>query len=158
MRKKEKPVPQEQIVGKSEGVDGTKNPVDADAKVDTQSSGSQEIMPNQVFILEEGHLKPFPRDEYTVSTLYEMAEVYDVECRLVKPDDPGAIIYEGRKPSKKTLPVIVKKAGDTVFLDSWNALEADPTHLADAREVMGVIPMKQVFVLKRKENMIPHMD
>ncbi len=151
MRKKEKPVPQNQIVKEAERIGGTDDLVDTDVEKGTESPEPSEIMPGGVFILEEGRLKPFPRDAYTVSTLYEMAEAYEVDCRLVKPDDPGNIIYEGRKPSKKTLPVIVKNTGETLFLDSWSALDSDPSQLSDAREVLGVVPMKQVFVLKKKD-------
>ncbi len=106
---------------------------------------------SRVFMLDEGRLKPFPRNEYTVSALYEVAESFAVECRLVKPEEPGNVLYEGKKPSKKTVPVIVNRDGESLVLDSWGDLEAEPSQLADAREVLGVVSVKQVFVLKRKE-------
>jgi len=103
-----------------------------------------------VLILEEGRLIPFAASEYTPSTLYERVEAFSVECRMVRPDDPGHVIFEGKKPSRKTIPVIVKRDGESVLLDSWESLEARPEQLADAVEVLGVTAVKQVFVLRRK--------
>lgn len=117
---------------------------------DTGKSGEPAL--DEVYMMDDGRLKPFPKEQYTPSTLYEIAESFEVQCRLVKPDDPGSILYEGKKPSKKTVPVILKKDGETLFLDSWGSLDEDPSRLADAHEVLGVVPVKQVFVLKRKDH------
>lgn len=106
---------------------------------------------HRVFLLENGRLKPFPLDDYTRSTLYEMVESFSVECRLVKPDESDQPIYEGKKPSKKTVPILVNKKGEYILMTSWEELETHPESLADAREVIGVSPVKQVFVLKRKQ-------
>lgn len=103
-----------------------------------------------VFLLEDGRIKPFSAEEYTASTLYQAVETFGVECRLVRPEEPGNMIFEGKKPSKRTVPILVKKSGECLMLDSWEDLEARPDQLADARDVVGAMPVKQVFVLKRK--------
>lgn len=103
-----------------------------------------------VLILEEGRLIPFTASEYTTSTLYERVEAFSVECRMVRPEDPGHVIFEGKKPSRKTVPVLVKRDGESMLLDSWESLEAQPEQLADAVEVLGVTAVKQIFVLRRK--------
>jgi hypothetical protein len=105
----------------------------------------------RVFLLENGRLKPFPMDDYTRSTLYEMVESFSVECRLVKPEESDQPIYEGKKPSKKTVPILVDKKGEYILMTSWEELEAHPEKLAEVSEVIGVSPVKQVFVLKRKQ-------
>lgn len=103
-----------------------------------------------VFLLEEGKIKPFCADEYTASTLFQAVDSFSVECKLVRPEDPGNMVFEGKKPSKKTVPILVKKSGECVLLNSWEELESQPSQLADARDVVGAMPVKQVFVLKRK--------
>ena len=105
-----------------------------------------------VYLMEEGKLKPFSPQDYTASTLYEVLDSFSVECRLVRPDDPGSIQFEGKRPSRKTVPVVVSRSGDCALLDSWDALEAKPEQLADAVEVMGVVPVRQAFVLRRKQD------
>jgi hypothetical protein len=80
-----------------------------------------------------------------------MAESFSVECRLVRPEDPGNLLFEGKKPSKKTIPIVITKSGETKLLESWESLESDPEHLIHASEVIGATPVKQVFVLKRKD-------
>lgn len=112
---------------------------------DGESSGEQ-----RVFLLEDGKLKPFATEEYTASALYQMVESFSVECRLVRPEDPGSLVFEGKRPAKRTLPIIITKSGETVLLESWESLEAKPEQLVDAHEVIGATPVKQVFVLKRK--------
>ncbi len=104
----------------------------------------------KIFLLEDGKLLPFAASEYSQSLLYEVTESFSVECRLVRPEDPGNLIYEGKKPSRKTVPVIVARGGDYRLMGSWDELEAHPEHLVDADEVIGAVPVKQVFVLKRK--------
>lgn len=104
----------------------------------------------KVFLLEDGKLLPFSPSEYSRSILYEVAESFAVECRLVRPEDPDNLVYEGKKPSKKTVPVIVGKSGESRLMASWDELDANPEQLVEAVEVIGVIPVKQVFLLKRK--------
>jgi hypothetical protein len=60
------------------------------------------------------------------------------------------MVFEGRKPSRKTVPILVQKDGECVLLNSWEDLESEPSRLAGAREVLGAIPVRQVFVLKRQ--------
>lgn len=105
---------------------------------------------SKIFLLEDGKIKPFSEEEYTASTLYQAVDSFSVECRLVRPEEPGNLVFEGKKPSRKTVPILVKKSGECVMLNSWEELEAQPSHLADARDVVGAMPVKQVFVLKRK--------
>jgi hypothetical protein len=105
---------------------------------------------NGIFLMEDGQLRPFSPEEYTTATLYEVVESFTVECKLVRPDDPGNVVYEGKRPSRKTVPIFIKKNGDCVLVASWEAVEANPEHLADVREVLGAIPVRQAFVLKRK--------
>jgi len=103
-----------------------------------------------VFLLEDGRIQPFSADAYTASTLYQAVDSFSVECRLVKPEEPGNMVFEGKKPSKKTVPILVKKDGECLLLNSWEELESEPSKLADAREVVGAVPVKQVFVLRRQ--------
>jgi len=105
----------------------------------------------KIFLLDDGTLKPFSPDDYTPATLYQVVESYSVECRLVRPEDPTNLVFEGKKPSKRTVPIIVTKTGDTLLLESWESLDSNPKQLADALEVIGATPVKQVFVLRRKE-------
>ncbi len=102
-----------------------------------------------LFLLENGKLQPFSPESYTESILYQMVESFSVECKLVRPEDPANLIYEGKRPSKKTVPIVLTKDGDCLLLESWEALEAKPEELANAGEVIGAMPVKQVFVLKR---------
>lgn len=104
----------------------------------------------RLFLLEDGELKPFSENEYTSSTLYEVAESFVVECRYVRPDDPGNLVIEGKRPSKRSVPILITKSGGSVLLESWDKLEAEPERLAEVKEVIGAIPVKQIFVLKRK--------
>lgn len=103
-----------------------------------------------VFLLEDGRIRPISQDEYTASTLFQAVDSFSIECRLVRPEDPGNMVFEGKKPSKKTVPILVKKSGECVMLNSWEELESQPSQLADAQDVVGAMPVKQVFVLKRK--------
>ncbi len=105
---------------------------------------------NNVFLLENGRIAPFSSDEYTASTLYQAVDSFSVECRLVRPEEPGSMVFEGKKPSRKTVPILVQKDGECVLLNSWDELESEPSKLASAHEVLGALPVKQVFVLKRK--------
>lgn len=103
-----------------------------------------------VFFLENGKLKPLSKEQYTQTTLYQLAESFTVECRLVRPEDPGSLVFEGKKPSRKTIPIVISRSGEPVLLESWESLETDPHLLSNAAEVIGVTPVKQVFVLRRK--------
>lgn len=112
--------------------------------------GHEEQLDGRVFLLEEGKLKPFLREEYTTSTLYQVTEAFLVESKLVRPEEPGNLVFEGKKPSKRTLPVMITKTGEATLFASWDDLESNPSPLAEAGEVIGVVPVRQVFVLKRK--------
>jgi len=105
---------------------------------------------SNVFLLENGKIQPFSADKYTASTLYQTVDSFSVECRLVRPEEPGNMVFEGKKPSKKTVPILVKKDGECELLNSWEELESEPSRLANAREVVGALPVKQVFILKRQ--------
>lgn len=105
---------------------------------------------NNVFLLDNGRIEPFSSDAYTASTLYQAVDSFSVECRLVRPEEPGNMVFEGKRPSKKTVPILVRKGGECVLLDSWEELESEPSRLANVLEVVGALPVKQVFVLKRK--------
>lgn len=118
---------------------------------DASTQESKEIGDQRIFLMDNGTLKPFFPTDYTASTLYQVVESFAVECKLVRPEDPGNLVFEGKKPSKKTVPIVVTRSGETVLLDSWESLDSNPEQLADALEVIGATPVKQVFVLKRKE-------
>ncbi len=105
---------------------------------------------NNVFLLDNGRIEPFSSDAYTASTLYQAVDSFSVECRLVRPEEPGNMVFEGKRPSRKTVPILVRKGGECVLLDSWEELESEPSRLANVHEVLGAMPVKQVFVLKRK--------
>ena len=105
---------------------------------------------SRVFLLEEGKLTPFSPEDYTTSTLYQVIDSFRVESKLVRPEEPGNLVFEGKKPSKKTVPVMMTSNGDAVLFASWDELESNPTPLSEATEVMGVVPVRQIFVLKRK--------
>lgn len=119
-------------------------------KKETMENSGNNGGDKNVFLFEEGRIKPFSEDEYTTSTLYKAVESFSVECRLVRPEEPGKMVFEGKKPSKKTVPILVKKNGECVIVNSWEELESEPAQLAETRDVVGAMPVKQVFVLKRK--------
>jgi hypothetical protein len=120
-----------------------------DRKKETMETAENENG-NNVFLLENGKIQPFSSDAYTASTLYQAVDSFSVECRLVRPDELGNMVFEGKKPSKKTVPILVKKDGECELLNTWEELESDPSRLANTSEVLGVTPVKQVFVLKRR--------
>jgi len=105
---------------------------------------------NSVFLLDNGRIEPFSADAYTASTLYQAVDSFSVECRLVRPEEPGNMVFEGKRPSRKTVPILVDKDGGCELLNSWEELESEPSRLVNAHEVLGALPVKQVFVLKRK--------
>lgn len=114
--------------------------------VETSESKTED----NVFLLDNGKIEPFSADAYTASTLYQAIDSFSVECKLVRPEEPGNMVFEGKKPSKKTVPILVGNDGECVLLNSWEELESEPSRLANAHEVLGALPVKQVFVLKRK--------
>ncbi|MGV8075446.1 MAG: hypothetical protein AB2L11_12935 [Syntrophobacteraceae bacterium] len=103
-----------------------------------------------VLLVEDGKVKPFSPADYTASTLYQVVDSFGVECRLTRPEEPGNLLFEGKKPSKKTIPILVLKDGNSVLLEDWDTLESNPGQLAEVVEVIGATPVKQVFVLKRR--------
>lgn len=120
-----------------------------DRNRETMETAEQENGSN-VFLLQDGKIQPFPAEEYTASTLYQATDSFSVECKLVRPEEQGSMVFEGKKPSRKTVPIVIGKDGDCELLNSWEELESEPSKLANAREVVGALPVKQVFVLKRK--------
>jgi hypothetical protein len=115
-----------------------------------EKSDDEQQLDGRVFLLEEGKLKPFSLEDYTASVLYQVVDSFRVESKLVRPEEPGNLVFEGRKPSKRTVPVMVAREGEVTLFPSWEELEANPTPLAEAAEVMGVVPVRQIFVLKRR--------
>jgi len=109
-----------------------------------------EQLDGRVFLLEEGKLKPFQQEEYTTSTLFQVTDSFLVESRLVRPEEPGNVVFEGKKPARKTQPVMIGKMGEATLFSSWDDLESNPAPLSEASEVIGVVPVRQIFVLKRK--------
>ncbi len=116
----------------------------------TETSESAQKEGNNIFLLTNGRIEPFPPDAYTASTLFQAVDSFSVECRLVRPEESGNMVFEGKRPSRKTVPILVRKDGECVLLDSWDELESEPSRLAATREVLGALPVKQIFVLKRK--------
>lgn len=102
------------------------------------------------FIHEDGVLKPFSPKDYSASVVYQAVEAFAVERRFVRPEEKQDVLYEGKRPTKKTVPVLIMKNGAEAILSTWQDLEANPGHLAEVREVISVKPVKQVFILKRQ--------
>lgn len=123
---------------------------DLQQKKDPAAASEEGRSGQGVFLMEDGRLQPFQPQHYTTSVLYEAVESFQVESRFVRPEEPGNLIIEGKRPTKRTVPILILKNGECALLESWEKLEAEPSQLADASEVIGVIPVKQVFVLKRK--------
>lgn len=119
-------------------------------EAEEQKSDNGALIDNGVFILDNGRIEPVSPESYMASTLYQTVESFSVECKLVKPEEPGSMVFEGKKPSKKTVPILVGRDGECVLLNSWEELESEPSRLSNAQEVIGALPVKQVFVLKRK--------
>lgn len=120
-------------------------------EADFEAGTVEEQSGRRIFLLEDGKLKPFRVSDYTRSILYEVVESFSVECRFVKPEDADQPIYEGKKPSRKTVPILVTRSGESVLMSSWEDLEAHPEKLAEVEEVIGAAPLRQVFVLRRKD-------
>jgi hypothetical protein len=143
MKRKEETIPKE----KASSATGTQGIQERGDQKDESPAESRKL-----FLMDNGRLRPLSTEDYTPATLYQMVESYSVECRLVRPEETANLVFEGKKPSKKTIPIIVTKNGDTLLLDSWESLESNPEQLAEAVEVMGASPARQVFVLRRKED------
>ncbi len=144
MKRKENPVPTENLSHEATGEKATgENKMDLPAG--KMGAGSNE----RIYVMEDGRLQPFASEDYTVSTLYQVVESFSVECKLVRPEDPSNVVYEGKKPSKKTLPVVVTKKGESLIMESWESLESKPEQLTEAIEVIGVMPVKKIFVLRK---------
>jgi hypothetical protein len=137
---------------KAQVIDVDKHLLEGDAAVPdgVEKSDEEQHPDGRIFLLEDGKLKPFSPAEYTTSTLYQVIDSFRVESKLVRPEEPGNLVFEGKKPAKKTVPVMIAKNGEVLLFPSWDELESNPTPLAEAAEVMGVVPVRQVFVLKRK--------
>ncbi len=126
-------------------------PLGEEARASDESDNSDgELLGGRVFLLEEGRLTPFSTEAYTTSTLYQVTDSFQVESKLVRPDEPGNLLFEGKKPSRKTVPVMIARDGNAMLFASWDDLEANPGVLSEATEVVGVVPVRQVFVLRRK--------
>jgi hypothetical protein len=124
---------------------------DQDVPNRAEQENENQLEGQKIYLMDDGILKPFSPEDYTPATLYQVVDSYSVECRLVRPEDPTNLMFEGKKPSKRTVPIIVTKTGNTLLLESWESLDSNPKQLADALEVIGATPVKQVFVLRRKE-------
>jgi len=136
---------------KANVIDADRRFLEEDAKkFDEGEKGAGEQLDGRVFLLEEGKLKLFLPEEFTTSTLYQVMDSFQVESKLVRPDEPGNLVFEGKRPSKKTVPVMITQNGNATLFASWDELESDPSPLSGAREVIGVVPVRQIFVLKRK--------
>jgi hypothetical protein len=120
------------------------------AEAAPESKPAAEQGQSRYFILEDGRLRPFSEQDYTTTMLYEVMESFDVIRRFVRPEENRNIVFEGKKPGKKTQPIVTDKEGGAELLESWEELESNPEKLAGAEEVLGVSPVKQVFVLTRK--------
>jgi len=118
-------------------------PIESGTVSETEEDG-------RVFLLEDGRLKPFDPEAYTTSTLYEVVESFAIERRLVRPEEASTLVYEGKRPSRKSNPILVSRDGGATLLESWSDLETKPEVLAAVDEVLGAVPVRQIFVLKRK--------
>ncbi len=130
--------------------DGQLSFLEKDQKEEPVVETEQPTSENGVFIVENGRMEPVSADCFITSTMYRTVDSFSVDCRLVKPEEPGGMVFEGKKPSKKTVPVLIGREGECVILNSWEELETEPSRLSNAIEVLGAMPVKQVFVLKRK--------
>jgi hypothetical protein len=122
-----------------------------EAGEENSNADSSTAVDNEFFLIgNDGKLQPLSPAEYTPATIFQAVETFVVERKFVKPEDPGNIVYEGKKPSRKTMPILITREGEHIALDSWEALEANPEQLANASEVIGATTVKQVFVLRKK--------
>lgn len=108
----------------------------------------QEQSPSRFFIVDNGAVRDLEPQEFSRAPVYETVGSYAVERRFVKPEDKADIVYEGKKPPKQTVPVLVAHDGTATVLASWSDLESNPESLMDVKEVRVARAVKQVFVLK----------
>ncbi len=108
----------------------------------------EEHSPSRYFIVENGTVRDLEPEEYSRTPVYETVGSYSVERRFVKPEEKVEIVYEGKRPPKQTVPVLVSHNGTATVLSSWNDLESHPESLAEVKEVRVARAVKQVFVLK----------
>lgn len=106
------------------------------------------VSSTRFFVVENGTVRDLPPEEYCRIPVYETVGCYVVERRFVKPEEKADLVFEGKKPPKQTIPVLVSHNGSAVVLDSWEDLEAHPERLTDVKEVKIARVVKQVFVLK----------
>lgn len=104
----------------------------------------------RIFLMDDGKLKLFSPEKFTSSILYQGQESFEIERKLVRPKEEQNVIFVGRKPSKNTVPIVVTKENEYVLLESWGDLDSNPEYLTEAKEVIGVSQVRQVFVLRRK--------
>ena len=104
--------------------------------------------PARFFLVEDGTVRELNPEEYSPATVYEAVGSYGVERRFVKPEEKADLVFEGKKPPKDTVPVLVLKNGTAAVLSSWDELASEPARLAEAKEVRVARAVKQVFVLK----------
>ncbi|MGQ9796943.1 hypothetical protein [Desulfosoma sp.] len=109
---------------------------------------AQEQSPSRFFIVDNGTVRDLEPQEYSRAPLYETLGSYSVERRFVKPEDKADILYEGKKPPKQTVPVLISHNGHATVLASWSDLESNPESLMNVSEVRVARAVKQVFVLK----------
>lgn len=102
------------------------------------------------FIVDGDTVTPVDESLYESAPLYVAEDSFEVERRLSKPDEGQSVVYEGKKPKGKTTPIVILHDGSMRKADSWEALEGNPALLMQAKEVVAALPVKQVFVLKRK--------
>lgn len=108
----------------------------------------EEQNPSRYFIVENGTVRDLEPEEYSRTLVYETVGSYSVERRFVKPEEKAEIVYEGKRPPKQTVPVLVSHNGTATVLSSWHDLESHPEILAEVKEVRPARAVKQVFVLK----------
>ncbi|MEJ5366108.1 MAG: hypothetical protein WHS86_13480 [Desulfosoma sp.] len=117
-------------------------------KPKVRAQETREESPARFFLVEDGTLRDLNPDEYSPATVYEALGSYGVERRFVKPEEKGDLVFEGKKPPKQTVPVLVLKNGTAAVLSSWDELISNPERLSEAKEVRVARAVKQVFVLK----------
>ncbi len=117
-------------------------------KAKARPQAVQEQSPSRFFIVENGTVRDLEPQEYSRAPVYETLGSYAVERRFVKPEEKVDIVYEGKKPPKQTVPVLVSNNGTATVLESWKDLESHPESLMEVKEVRVARAVKQVFVLK----------
>lgn len=109
---------------------------------------TREETSSRFFLVENGTLRDLSPDEYSPIPVYESLGSYGVERRFVKPEEKADLVFEGKKPPKQTIPVLVLKNDTATVLSSWEELESNPERLSEVKEVRIARAVKQVFILK----------